>query len=550
MPVLTVLGGSCLGVLLIGFAELTARIVDPPSEAEKIEIRAREFQAWEWGPCYKAQGDRLVRIPPPASPQGDDHGFPLVKAPGVKRIVVVGESTGEMLGDRLARLVEASGCSDKVEVLQCGVDGARPAVAVRRARDALAWSPDIIVVAIGHNFGLPGPAGPTQLIVNRSRLAHEVYRFLPPKLAAPTTVSDDPLESTDLPRIGREAYRQILAAAQGAHVGVVALVLASNLWFRPNPERDYIVSRPRAAAWVKWARGDLNGAVATLSGEPDGALRAFERASFQAQLGEWDAARASLQRARDLEASPTRASSAITAAIRQAAQEGGARIVDFESLLSRLDPHAIPGWDVFFDNCHPYPQPLDLMARATLRAAAPDEAMKCLARPVAPPALDHQFDDPYLRLTYGPFSVRPQGDPETIARTTYPDDGGWRRVVDGPFSLLFAREPAAAASILDRFERDYLPRFDPAVRAAMLDAIGATARDAGRLDIARRALEQSKKTAPTVPGLVNLALLHLRARDDAAARADLDEAGRLDPSDAEVAELKHALDAEAQRRSP
>jgi hypothetical protein len=56
-----------------------------------------------------------------------------------------------------------------------------------------------------------------------------------------------------------------------------------------------------------------------------------------------------------------------TAAITQAARKS-ATIIDVVP-SSTIADHGIPGWDIFFDNSA-YPEPLALLARSILRAAA------------------------------------------------------------------------------------------------------------------------------------------------------------------------------------
>jgi hypothetical protein len=559
LRLMTAAVGVALGLGVFGVAEWVAR----RGNTDRTQQATRDYQAWAAGPCYRVDGDRLVRVRPPQGPQmlaAPEDSVSLRKAPGVRRIVIVGESTGEMLERALAAAAGSAGCRHRVEVLQCSAAGALPEVAVRRAREALAYSPDVLVVALGHNFLLPGPPPPPRPVVGQSQLGRDL-RGLAPGAAPPTNPHDPPrADRRDPPAMGREAYAAILPAARARGVAVMALLLASNLWFRPRADAAYVASPERALAWVRWARGDLAGAAAALApapGAPDDALRAFERAGFRAGLGAWADARRDLVAARDLEPTSTRATTATTAAIAEAARAGGAQLVDAEGLFAPLADHGIAGWDVFFDNCHPHPAPLDLLAGAVLRGAAPDVAEACLAPAPAGQVGGQMFqglrpDDPndpvgsaWRHLVDGPTRVFVAGDPRALDWSAYPDNGGWRRILDGPFVRVMHLAPAAARAVVERYDREVLARYEPAPHAAALAALGAIARDADRLELARWCLERSAAVAPAAPALVELALLRLRAREDAAARAALAQAARLDPSSAQVRHTLTALDAPA-----
>ncbi|MDB4928796.1 MAG: hypothetical protein JWM10_1280, partial [Myxococcaceae bacterium] len=258
LRLLTAAAGVALGVGAFAVAEWVAR----RGHGDLTQQATRDYQAWAAGPCYRVDGDRLVRVRPPQGPQmlaAPEDSVPRRKAPGVRRVVVVGESTGEMLERALAAAAGNPGCRHRVEVLQCSAAGALPEVAVRRAREALAYSPDVLVVALGHNFLLPGPPPPPRPIVGQSQLGRDL-RGLAPGANPPTNPLDPPrADGRDPPAMGRAAYAEILPAARARGVAVMALLLSSNLWFRPRAEAAYVASPERALAWVRWARGDLAG---------------------------------------------------------------------------------------------------------------------------------------------------------------------------------------------------------------------------------------------------------------------------------------------------
>jgi len=548
---LAVIFGVSLGAIVVVAAEVGLRMIRGPVDADPTQAATKAYQAWASGPCYRIAGDRLQRVLPPqgagmgsASPES---GFSLVKQLGVRRIAIVGESTAEMLERALKELVDGAGCGDRAEILQCSASGSLPGVAVQRAEEVLAYSPDAIVVAIGHNFLLPGPPAQFELALSQTRLGQEVAQRLPAR-ATPRAPNEPPvLDSRDPPAMGREAYRQILRMAQTKGVKVVAVVLASNLWFRPKASGEYVTSPQRTLAWVKWARGDLDGAIAALqpSDGRDDALRAFERATFHAQKQAWRSTRQELERARDLEPASVRASSATTAAITQAARDGGATTIDVDALFSPLAEHGIPGWDVFFDNCHPYPEPLNLLARTVLKATVQDQT--CPTSLMALTGLKDQ-GDAYRRLIEGPFRVLLPDDSNTDALgwRTYPDNGAWRRLIDGPFTAVLRLAPRDAQSIFERYDREMLASYNSKARAAILHAMGLAARDAGRLDLAHWSLERSTSIEPAAPVLVDLALIQLREHQEAAARESVERSLQLEPANLQARAFLEVLQQRSQ----
>lgn len=510
---LTALAGIGVAVVLVAVAELAARVLDPLSPQEQTNRDAFDYQAWTLGPCYRASSGQLVPVRPPREfVASGGETFSVAKPSGVRRIVVVGESTGEMLENELVRLTQ--GARDRVEVLRCSASGSRPFITVRRVEEALAWSPDAIVVAIGHNFMLPGPPSQAQLNVNRSRLVHEAERLLPPRpvVMAPPKSGPRTLNDLDPPAMGRAAYEQILALAKPKGVQVVAVVLSSNLLLRPNAGPGDEASLERARALVRWAQSDLTAAIQLLS--VDSPLKAFDRGLLHAQAGDWAAAKADLERARDLEPMPTRASTAVTKGIVDAARSGGATVVDVETLFAPLADHGIPGWEIYFDNCHPRPAPLRQLATAVLATVVPPPPLALREAPPEP-------KDLYSSLVTGPSSLQLPMDTPSLE--------SMRRRIDGPVTLLLRQHPTEAADILQRYDREVLRAASKSVAALTLTAVGATARDNGRLDIARWCDDRVIAEGATAEALLDRALLNLHDHKDVEARADLKQAREIDP---------------------
>jgi hypothetical protein len=531
---------AALGVLLgCALAAVAARALRPPPRRPAGPgpgPGAEAYGLWALGPCYRAEGSRLRRVTPPgrhARPRAD---FPVERAPGTRRIVVVGESTGEMLEDAMARLVDAAGCSGRVEVLECSTFGAHPDLAVRRAEEAVAYRPDVLVVAVGHNYRAPRP---------------EPVGLLPRVAGRPPPGP----EQGEVPPMARASYEAILRAARPRGIRVVALQLASNLMFRPRSDAAYVASPGRAAAWVRWARRDLAGAVAALSPAADGeaAPRAYERGVFEGQAGDWAAARADLERARDLDAClpgdapggcAHRASAQTNAAIAATARAGGASVLDVGAFFAAGAPHGVVGWETIWDYCHPNAAPLTALARATLAAAAPEAAAACRLDAVdfslrGPAAGPDRADAPFVAAPPRGLALPP--DPSRFGWGVFPDNAAWRRLLDGPVAALLRDAPAEAPAVLARFDRERLATLAPEARAAALAAVGAAARDGGRDDLAQWALEAARELAPAAPALIDLALTRLHRGDEAGARADLARAGAVDPAYAPTALVLAAM---------
>jgi hypothetical protein len=429
-----------------------------------------------------------------------------------------------LLEDEINRQLPVRGCGKRYEILQCSVFGARPEVAVRRAREVLAYAPDVLVVAIGHNAEFIPPPEPLELTVRYSRLAAEAQRFRahPPAPSLPPAPPEE---------IVAETYRTILALAHDRGTDVVAVVLGSNLWMRPETTQAYLESHQRAAAWLRWSRGDATSAAALLRSTeyPDSAGRSFERARFEVTAGAWAEARADLVVARDLDTDRNRASMAITTAVSTEARKGGASIVDADAVFSSRTKHGITGWNIYVDNCHPSPRQMSLLADSVLLAADKHASELCGdAKAAEPPERVHPCD---VHLSRG-WQLAPQGSVET--------DWSWQRLAEAALGGPDDRDPDSLEAIVQNCEQ-VVDGHERRAQASALAALGAVARDIGRLDIAERFLTKSRSLEETAPGLIASALLDFKLQKAAEAQAMLEEAGRKFPKDATVQSFLGAL---------
>src|SRR6185436_19521156 len=109
--------------------------------------------------------------------------FRLQKPPQVRRILVVGESNAQLLGRELRDAVAGSPVSDRFEIMNCGIGAGSIEMVRRRFDEALAYSPDAVVFAFGHNVFydhllLPEPLLDVSLWARRSRLISFLARRL------------------------------------------------------------------------------------------------------------------------------------------------------------------------------------------------------------------------------------------------------------------------------------------------------------------------------------------------------------------------------------
>ena len=88
----------------------------------------------------------------------------------------------------------------------------------------------------------------------------------------------------------------------------------------------------------------------------------FRLGRAYAALGRWDEARRAFRRARDHDAQPGRAISALNETIRRLGGEKSVVLVDVERGLEQASPHGLPGFDVFEDYVHPKPAAHRLIA--------------------------------------------------------------------------------------------------------------------------------------------------------------------------------------------
>jgi len=177
-------------------------------------------------------------------------------------------------------------------------------------------------------------------------------------------------------RLYEENLGAILDMAHRSGVPVVLCTVPSNLsGWKPNQSifTDDVGFEDRRAAQdlLKVARaalekGDTLGAVEDLEKArllaPGHAEVHFLLGRAYEARGRWEDARKAYATARDADAKPTRAESAINDIIRRLARERSGILVDIERSFQQSAPHGLVGFDLFQDYVHPKPEAHQLIA--------------------------------------------------------------------------------------------------------------------------------------------------------------------------------------------
>jgi hypothetical protein len=269
-----------------------------------------------------------------------------------RRVLVVGESTGELIGSALAARL-----SSDAGVINC----ARSALSielVERTFDA-AWrsAPDGLVIIFGHNYRFAYPLPDWRLRVrrwrSRSRLLTALNAWfdgggLDPRLGRATGAATARIESTGA------ALTRMIAAARARNIPVIVTTMSANL-LAPSaafPEAD---TRARVAAsrWFRFS-GQSERAEALLDDEEDAsaAVLRFERGTWALRAGRLAAARSDLTVALVLDPLVGRATDLFNDMLRATVREGGAWLRDSSTAIAASVPGRLPGWSTHVDHCH------------------------------------------------------------------------------------------------------------------------------------------------------------------------------------------------------
>lgn len=316
--------------------------------------------------------------------------FPLHKPDGVVRIAVVGESSAASLGEAMAETTRAEVGGDSVEVLNCASSGSALEHVQRRAREALGFNPDVLVVAFGQNIDLEYPLD-VDALQQRQRRNTDLWA----SLFSDSSGDQGSAEKAPLQlRLGLLA-RWLLDLSRDAQARGVHLVLSTlppNLLVLPRATRASRFEPRFLAAVYERSRGRTGTAIdllAKMVQERSEPLWDFTYGTWLLRQGKGGEAKIHLQRAVDEElpglnrngdsVGRDRAPSAVNEIIRRVARSQPVHLWDLENSTQTRAWQGVPGWDVMQDHCH--------LRRAGFRAEAAELLQLCVDT-VAPQRID------------------------------------------------------------------------------------------------------------------------------------------------------------------
>ena len=356
-PIWISIAVSALMLAILGAAELAARKYAPvegmPDFAQYLIDSSEPFFDSE-----TVRGrEEMIQVPrhpgfPPIQ------RFALDKPAGLRRIVVIGESSAMILGWSLSAVAARNRLSQRIEIINMAVGGSDLEQTMRRFREALQYAPNAIIVLFGHNLFLHHPT--TEISgwpgMDRLRivcLKSRLVSLLVEHRAMPTRPVGFQTQGRLL--AFRESLSKMADEARRRGVRLALCTAPGNLHFPP-----------RAEELVRWAPEFLEIKYLYWTGERDAAMRKCQlllshkpKAWWNFQLGEWlyqagqyEKARRQLLAAQDGDTDRIRAITKVNALIRAVSREKGLVLLDFDKQVFKSALHGVPGWRDFMDSCH------------------------------------------------------------------------------------------------------------------------------------------------------------------------------------------------------
>jgi len=380
----------------------TPRLFEPSGDGRALKVRAAWLSTFHPLEIAKEKPDDTVRIL--CLGGSSTYGFPFGRESAFPRW--------------LQELLEHSHPEKRWEVLNLGgmSYGSRRILALMP--ELLSLDPDVVLLYSGHNefveraHAPAAPGRPLRRLADQSRLVQvlragisrqgprshpegpEVYR-------EPMVLTTEAERNEVVAAFGRN-YRAILESCRTKGVAAIAATVPSSLGdWRPDGSRRS--GTGDEAPWQKHydaggellAKGDAEDALAELDAaaaiDPTHALLQFLRGQCLLELERHAEARTACQLARDHDAAPQRALSAINDAIRSAARDAGVRLVDCAKRFEDESDHGIVGKKLIEDYVHPtllghriiaaelYGPILEALPRLGLKAKPRDGALAYLS---------------------------------------------------------------------------------------------------------------------------------------------------------------------------
>ncbi len=366
--------GFVAACTIFAIAETLARRLLPPMrQLPTRNARYERFMEESSRPLFRVEvdGGKPVLVQQAAAWQPvRGQRLPLRPQPGVRRILVTGESSAEFLGAAMDSAIRREGRFGSLEILNCAVGGASLEIARERFHECMRYSPDAIVALFGNNLYYDD-------------LAHTRTEFLLSQLARRsrllTYLADDVL-----PRRGDEStflwserllllerfLREVARDARTRRIPAVVVTIPGNLWQPPAilaPDQSDAGYESALALHDRGQTRAADAAIRALLARRPSAWWHFTLGRWLYQEGDFAGARRHLRAARDLDPWRNRASSSVNDLIREVSVAQGLRVLDAEALVAAAAPHGIPGAESFADRQHVKPAVFDRLAAQCLR---------------------------------------------------------------------------------------------------------------------------------------------------------------------------------------
>jgi len=356
-PIWISIAFSALMLAVLGAAELAARRYAPMQG----EPDYAQYLFESSGPFFRTEIVRgrqeLIQVPRHRLFPHMQR-FTLEKPAGLRRIIVIGESSAYALGSVMREAAERTGLSQRVEIINMAVSGSDLEQTMRRFYEALHCAPDALIVLFGHNLFRHHPVveisphpgvDRLRLLALKSRLVSLLAQYRNPRM------QPGKFQNQDRCLAYRESLSTMADEARRRGVRLALCTVPSNLHFPPLAEES-----------VRWAPEFLETKYLYLTGQKESAIRKcrqllsrkpepwwnFKLGEWLYQAGRYAQARRRLIAARDMDTWRQRTSSAVNGMIREVAWDKRLVLFDFDRMVSKSAPHGIPGWDNFKDNQH------------------------------------------------------------------------------------------------------------------------------------------------------------------------------------------------------
>lgn len=335
------------------------------------------------------------------------------RSSGTWRIAVVGESSGEYLGDALSVLSRGGSA---FEVVSCGKSAASLEQIARRFEEVRATRPDAVLIVLGHNLEKKYPddrfAVWRQSWVARSRLL---------SIVAGTRARSQPGNVPVLDRLPLLAsfLRHAAEVAKADGFKLSFATVAPNYWLPPfrHPGDARPPPPSEALCEARWLhaigkRADAIDAISKL--EQDGYV-SFERGEWLAEAGDGARAREALERA--IAFGTNRVVQPTNELLRKVANETGTPLRDMLADAEKSASDGIPGWESVEDNCHLYRALFEVQAARIVQELAPKGIGLGLERNAADRRQPH---DPYAVIEHHVKALGRSGaDPDGTSGRDY-----------------------------------------------------------------------------------------------------------------------------------